>query len=211
MAALLRQNVRVPWCQHVNRNTKSKSKFVISQNFGQFKLFCPENEAQFQTRGLSALVNQTHAPQRRLHQNQDRLGQAPNLRLNYRPNISYDLPLKNKSFQMQPYYSSAFIRRCFYHSLSSSFSQNRGFRSSSHCFKDDKDGDNPEDANNNRKDDSSGPSSEDIQEIVTNFNPVGAIATLSVPDFLPNIPAIAINRNPVFPRFVKMLEVSISV
>ena len=33
-------------------------------------------------------------------------------------------------------------------------------------------------------------------------------ATMSVPDVWPNVPVIAINRNPVFPRFIKIIEVS---
>ena len=32
-------------------------------------------------------------------------------------------------------------------------------------------------------------------------------ATMTVPDVWPNVPVIAINRNPVFPRFIKIIEV----
>ncbi|KAL4227296.1 Lon protease mitochondrial [Mactra antiquata] len=38
--------------------------------------------------------------------------------------------------------------------------------------------------------------------------PMGALTTMSVPDVFPNVPVIAIGRNPVFPRFVKMIEVN---
>ena len=34
-----------------------------------------------------------------------------------------------------------------------------------------------------------------------------ALAPLQIPDFLPRLPIIAINRNPLFPFFIKMLEV----
>ena len=34
-------------------------------------------------------------------------------------------------------------------------------------------------------------------------------ATMTVPDIWPNVPVIAVNRNPVFPRFIKIVEVSI--
>jgi len=34
-------------------------------------------------------------------------------------------------------------------------------------------------------------------------------ATVVVPDVWPNVPLIAINRNPVFPRFIKLIEVNI--
>ena len=35
-----------------------------------------------------------------------------------------------------------------------------------------------------------------------------AIAPVTVPDNFPEVPILAISRNPIFPRFVKMLEVS---
>ncbi|BFZ01957.1 hypothetical protein BsWGS_04995 [Bradybaena similaris] len=65
---------------------------------------------------------------------------------------------------------------------------------------DDDEGDNP------TKDE--GPTQEDAQEMVNNFNPVGALTTMTVPAFLPIVPVIAISRHPVFPRFVKMIEVT---
>ena len=34
-----------------------------------------------------------------------------------------------------------------------------------------------------------------------------AIASVSVPETFPEVPVIAVARNPIFPRFVKMLEV----
>lgn len=37
--------------------------------------------------------------------------------------------------------------------------------------------------------------------------PMGALTTMTVPEVFPNVPVIAISRNPVFPRFVKMIEV----
>ena len=35
-----------------------------------------------------------------------------------------------------------------------------------------------------------------------------ALTPLQIPEVFPKVPVIAINRNPVFPRFVKMIEVS---
>ena len=35
----------------------------------------------------------------------------------------------------------------------------------------------------------------------------GALSTQQIPDIFPKVPVIAISRNPVFPRFIKMLEV----
>ncbi|GAB1607388.1 lon protease homolog, mitochondrial-like [Argonauta hians] len=45
----------------------------------------------------------------------------------------------------------------------------------------------------------------------SNLGPGGfgmALTTLSVPDVFPKVPIIAVTRNPVFPRFVKMIEVT---
>lgn len=36
-------------------------------------------------------------------------------------------------------------------------------------------------------------------------------ATVAVPEVWPQVPVIAINRNPVFPRFIKLIEVSLNV
>jgi hypothetical protein len=47
----------------------------------------------------------------------------------------------------------------------------------------------------------------EILSPVSNY-PVNAIATLSVPEVLPNVPVIATNRFPIFPRFQKIIEVS---
>ena len=38
---------------------------------------------------------------------------------------------------------------------------------------------------------------------------LGALAPITIPDVLPEIPVLAVSRNPLFPRFVKMVEVSI--
>ncbi|EEC01969.1 ATP-dependent protease PIM1/LON, putative, partial [Ixodes scapularis] len=37
---------------------------------------------------------------------------------------------------------------------------------------------------------------------------VGAVAALTVPESWPQVPVIAVSRNPVFPRFIKMVEIS---
>ena len=34
-----------------------------------------------------------------------------------------------------------------------------------------------------------------------------ALAPMTVPEVFPNVPIIAVRRNPVFPRFIKMIEV----
>ena len=36
---------------------------------------------------------------------------------------------------------------------------------------------------------------------------MGALSTMNVPEIFPRVPVVAVSRNPVFPRFVKMLEV----
>lgn len=47
------------------------------------------------------------------------------------------------------------------------------------------------------------------QPIYSTTSPPGALSTVTVPDIYPNVPLIAVNRNPVFPRFLKMIEVNI--
>ncbi|XP_053406178.1 lon protease homolog, mitochondrial isoform X2 [Mercenaria mercenaria] len=42
---------------------------------------------------------------------------------------------------------------------------------------------------------------------VTNY-PMGALTTMAAPDVFPNVPVIAINRNPLFPHFVKQIVVN---
>lgn len=38
--------------------------------------------------------------------------------------------------------------------------------------------------------------------------PASLPATVVVPEVWPHLPVIAINRNPVFPRFIKLIEIS---
>lgn len=45
---------------------------------------------------------------------------------------------------------------------------------------------------------------EDSEEVVPSNR---AVTTVTVPKWLPDVPLLTISRNPVFPRFVKMLEV----
>ena len=56
-----------------------------------------------------------------------------------------------------------------------------------------------------------GSGSGGIGDYGENSGPVIAIhslpATKTVPEVWPNVPVIAINRNPVFPRFIKIIEV----
>lgn len=36
---------------------------------------------------------------------------------------------------------------------------------------------------------------------------LGALAQVVVPDVFPEVPLLPVHRNPVFPRFIKMMEV----
>jgi len=38
--------------------------------------------------------------------------------------------------------------------------------------------------------------------------PASLPATVVVPEVWPHVPVVAINRNPVFPRFIKLIEIS---
>lgn len=37
---------------------------------------------------------------------------------------------------------------------------------------------------------------------------MSALAPIQLPDFFPQVPCIAISRNPLFPRFIKMIEIT---
>ncbi|XP_052280606.1 lon protease homolog, mitochondrial-like isoform X2 [Dreissena polymorpha] len=53
------------------------------------------------------------------------------------------------------------------------------------------------------------PTEQEGVEVQTSVTyPMSALTTTTIPDYFPNIPVIAINRNPVFPRFVKLIEVN---
>ena len=40
------------------------------------------------------------------------------------------------------------------------------------------------------------------------MSPMNALAPIQVPDVFPKVPLVAVSRNPLFPRFIKMVEVS---
>ena len=46
------------------------------------------------------------------------------------------------------------------------------------------------------------------EEMEEDFVQQSALAPLSIPDNFPEVPVLAITRNPIFPKFVKMLEAS---
>jgi len=54
------------------------------------------------------------------------------------------------------------------------------------------------------------PPIEDIEEVdaPTDFLHTNLPTTVAIPEVWPYLPCIAVNRNPVFPRFMKILEVS---
>lgn len=55
---------------------------------------------------------------------------------------------------------------------------------------------------NNNSNDSSNPQVPLVMPSMTQLAPI------QVPDFFPKVPLIAISRNPLFPRFIKMIEVN---
>uniref|UniRef100_A0A0L8H5R6 endopeptidase La n=1 Tax=Octopus bimaculoides TaxID=37653 RepID=A0A0L8H5R6_OCTBM len=81
----------------------------------------------------------------------------------------------------------------------------RLFSSSSSSSGDDSSENSPKDNNNNNV------VPEGDEGSFSNLGPGGfgmALTTLSVPDVFPKVPIIPVSRNPVFPRFVKMIEVT---
>ena len=53
--------------------------------------------------------------------------------------------------------------------------------------------------------------SEDGLELLTPVVKQYALAPMSIPDRFPEVPVLPISRHPIFPRFVKMLEVCLCV
>lgn len=71
-------------------------------------------------------------------------------------------------------------------------------------------GDNNNNNNDNSSNDDDGEIVEDSEGQNTTAGPsfTVALSPMTVPDNLPVLPIIAVRRNPVFPKFIKMLEVS---
>merc|ERR1719427_1067170 len=63
--------------------------------------------------------------------------------------------------------------------------------------------------NNNNDDPDDVAKSEDSPPVITSAGVpnAGALSSITVPENFPNVPIIAVNRNPVFPRFIKMIEI----
>ncbi len=78
------------------------------------------------------------------------------------------------------------------------------FHTSTRLFEDDSKKKDPsnDDANNKSDDSNGGP-------LPTLPIPsMTALAPIQVPEYFPKVPLIAVNRNPLFPRFIKMIEIS---
>ena len=52
------------------------------------------------------------------------------------------------------------------------------------------------------------PATQEPVTVTETMYPIGALTSMAIPEVFPNVPLIAISRNPVFPNFVKMIEVS---
>lgn len=62
--------------------------------------------------------------------------------------------------------------------------------------------DPPEDTKNHND-----PSSNPVSLVMPSMT---QLAPIQVPDFFPKVPLIAVSRNPLFPRFIKMIEVKLN-
>lgn len=68
------------------------------------------------------------------------------------------------------------------------------------------------DDNNGHNEDGEGsepdpPATQEPVTISETMYPIGALTSMAIPEVFPNVPLIAVGRNPVFPNFVKMIEV----
>jgi len=112
------------------------------------------------------------------------------------------------------------LKKNYVHAVSSDICiRSRSISTSCACYSNDRNNDDNDGNGNSSKDgddkatskiddDSQKPSESEGFTGFSNQSQIGALTTMSVPDFLPVVPIIAINRNPVFPRFVKMIEVT---
>lgn len=68
-----------------------------------------------------------------------------------------------------------------------------------------------QDENDNKKDETIVPTNNqpnvNDQNIPLAIPALVALAPIQIPEFLPKVPIIAVSRNPLFPHFIKMLEV----
>ena len=85
-------------------------------------------------------------------------------------------------------------------------SNKRFISTTSGLYNSEKDGGGEDDVS---KDEAKSSSQNENEEFANLKDQIGALTTMSVPENLPVVPIIAIGRNPVFPRFVKMIEVRI--
>lgn len=69
--------------------------------------------------------------------------------------------------------------------------------------------DEPPDSNNNSNSPSGGGGGNSNSNSVPLVMPsMTQLAPIQVPDYFPKVPLIAVSRNPLFPRFIKMIEVA---
>jgi Lon-like ATP-dependent protease len=61
---------------------------------------------------------------------------------------------------------------------------------------------------NNLANNNNNTNSGDIEAQPLIIPSMNALAPIQVPDFFPKVPLIAVSRNPLFPRFIKMIEVN---
>jgi hypothetical protein len=81
----------------------------------------------------------------------------------------------------------------------------RKFHSTSRLLFNDDSGNQNNDGNDAKNPNIDGQNETVVPITIPNMSP---LAPLKVPDFLPKIPIVAISRNPLFPKFIKMIEVN---
>lgn len=82
-----------------------------------------------------------------------------------------------------------------------------GFVSQSRCFSSGGPGSSDGAPASSGGDDDDGGSEVAAEPQEQQFVPPTALTAVTVPEVFPNVPVIAVKRNPVFPKFIKMIEV----
>lgn len=120
-----------------------------------------------------------------------------------RPQILYS-KLKRKDFGIRCLSAVASLNYNFNNKLLSNDNV-YFYQTVSYCT--DKKNDSSSSSNNNDDGDSDGPSDSDQPVVPVYSKPMGALTPMTVPEVWPIVPVIAVSRNPVFPKFIKIIEV----
>ena len=125
----------------------------------------------------------------------------------FRPQIVYS-KLKKKDWNIR---CLATVSPFNYYLNSTFLNTNNVYFSQTVSYCTDKKNDNSSSSSGNDGGDSDGPSDSDQPVVPVYSKPMGALTPMTVPEVWPILPVIAVSRNPVFPKFIKIVEVRTAI